>query len=95
MQMHDVVRIIDLKKPDDEYNGTLALCISDPFTHPIVYKQVVKIKIRDILWSIETCNVEVVNEADKVHFIRNLDGNQIVPWDQCFWQPKDRRTNGT
>jgi hypothetical protein len=94
LQLHDVVRIKDLKFKEDEWNGTLALCISDEYVHPRFDKLVVKIKIRDTLWAIEVANVEKVNEAERLHYFRNLDGNQVVPWEQCHWQPKERKQDG-
>lgn len=95
LQLHDVVRIKNLHPDPEGWNGTLALCISDEYIHPRFDKLVVKIKIADTLWAVEVGNLEQVNEAERLHYFRNLDGNQIVPWDQCHWHPKDRRTNGT
>jgi hypothetical protein len=91
LQIHDVVRIKELNSQEEEWNGTLALCISDEYVHPRFGKTVIKIKIRDTLWAIEVGNVEKVNEAERLHYFRNLDGNQIVPWDQCHWKPQHMR----
>lgn len=87
LSLHDVVRIKELGDQEKEWNGTLALCISDEYVHPKFNKLVVKIKIHDTLWAIEAANVETVNEAERLEYFRNLDGNQIVPWEQCHWQP--------
>lgn len=94
LQINDVVRIKELNAKEEEWNGTLALCISDEYVHPRFDKIVVKIKIRDTLWAIEVANVEKVNEAERIHYFRNLDGNQIVPWEQCHWQPTNKDTHG-
>lgn len=91
LQLHDVVRIKELTHKEAEWNGSLALCISDEYVHPRFDKLVVKIKIADTLWAIEVANVEKVNDAERTHYFRNLDGNQIVPWDQCHWHPKQQR----
>lgn len=93
LQLHDVVRIKELKFKEEEWNGTLALCISDEYIHPKFDKVVVKIKIADTLWAIEVANVEKVNEAERTHYFRNLDGNQIVQWEQCFWKPTNKDFN--
>lgn len=87
LQIHDVVRIKDLKNPEEEWNGTLALCISDEYIHAKMDVRVIKIKIADTLWAIEVANVDKVNEAERLHYFRNLDGNQLVQWEQCHWQP--------
>ena len=88
VKIHDVVRIKDLPLKEDEWNGALALAISDEYIHPKFYKSVVKIKIADTLWAIETANVEVVSDSEKDSFIRTLEGNQMVEWNQCYWHPK-------
>jgi len=85
--LHDVVRIKGLKSPEDQWNGQLALTISEPYHHPIHELLVVKIKISNTLWAIECANVEKVNDAERLHYFRTLEGNQIVPWNLCVWQP--------
>lgn len=93
LQIHDVVRIKELTKPEDEWNGTLALCISDEYVHPKFDKTVVKIKIGDMLYAVEIGNLEKVNEAERLHYFRNLDGNQLVQWSQCHWHPTKKDFN--
>lgn len=93
LELHDVVRIKELRKPEDEWNGTLALCISGEYVHPKLGVTVVKIKIADTLWAIEVANVEKVNEAERLNYFRTLDGNQVVRWEQCHWQPTKKDSN--
>jgi len=88
LRTHDVVRIFGLQHPEDEYNGALAICISDIYTHPKYDKIVVRIKIGDSLWAIETKNVTKVTDVEKDDYIRSQDGNQIVMWSGCHWRPK-------
>lgn len=91
VQIHDVVRIKNLPIPEDEWNGQLAVAISDEYIHPKHDKKVVRIKIADTLWAIECNNVDKVTDIEKFDYIRSLDGNQIVSWDICHWHPKINR----
>jgi len=91
LQLHDVVRIKDLRNSEEEWNGTLALCISDEYVHPKLDCKVIRIKIADTLWAIELANVTKVTESERLEYFKNLDGNQIVPWEQCHWQPNRER----
>ena len=84
----EVVRIKDLQVPDDQWNGQIAIAVSDEYIHPKAGRQVVKIKISDTLWAVEANNLEVVSPNEKDDFIKGLDGNQIVEWSKCLWQPK-------
>jgi hypothetical protein len=86
-KIYDVVRIKGLRSPEDEWNGQLALVISEPYRHPIHELLVVKIKIYDTLWAIEVTNVEKVNDAERLHYFRSYEGNQVCTWEMCNWKP--------
>jgi hypothetical protein len=91
LAIHDVVRIVDLRKPEDEWNGTLALCISEEYIHSRLDCRVIKIKIGDGLWAIEVGHVEKVDEEERLQYFRNLESNKIVEWSQCHWKPDLKR----
>jgi len=90
LKIHDVVRISQLRHPEDEWNGTLALCISDQYVHPKLYVDVIKIKIADSLWAIEVGNLEKVDEKERLEYFRNLECNKICEWSDCVWKPTKR-----
>ena len=90
LAINDVIRVRDLHPPDENWNGTLAIVISNPYVHPIMYHHVVKIKIDDTLWAVEVRNVEKVSPAEKEAYFRNLESNRLVSWNQCQWKPKEK-----
>jgi hypothetical protein len=86
-KINDVVRIKGLLKPDDTWNDTLCIVISEAYIHPEARTLVIRVKIYETLWAVEPGNLEKVTEAERLAYFRGYDGNRIVEWSKCLWQP--------
>jgi hypothetical protein len=61
----EVVRIKNLVAPDDIWNGTEAIVLSDPYTHPEHNMTIIDVQFDEITgWAIEPWNLEKISEEE-------------------------------
>ncbi len=99
----DVAKVKDLVSPDDIWNGTTVIIMSNPYEHPKTGCIVMNVMVDETTgWAVEAWNLEKVGEeeydayVDKRYLDPNgtgepYDGNKVVRWQNCVWQPKNLR----